>query len=774
MISLITLLFSCSNETKEGDINDTGRTEERSADFSISIGVESVTVLNAPPSSPVTLYDNNDTPLVTLISDEYGQAHFAYIPDEHITLDPSNFEGVSLQNGSVLQSGPGYYIQNESTEPPLWSGTFSVLHIEDVPDPSFYDSQTISGVHHSVLTGSDGDPEDGYQYIEMRDGVLLSAMVRFPDPLLYGEGPYPTVIEYSGYSPSRSDRMDAGTLISNALGFATVSVNMRGSGCSGGVFDVFNPAQHADGYDLVEIVARQEWVLHNHVGMVGLSYPGISQLYVASTKPPSLAAIIPLSTIADAWEMQWPGGIYNKGFTRQWVEARENQAQVGGSSWVSARIEQGDETCSRNLKLSHHSVDFETFLRGLPMRPEDANARDLNQLVAEISCPVFYGGAFQDEQTGAQFGKMLSNFSNTDQLRVMISNGRHPDGFAPNAVFQWFEFLEFHLSKRIPQINPAVRIGAQSQFGDVFGMTNSTFPDDRFLDFDDYESALASYKAEPIVHVGFENGAGSAEVGAPVFRFQKTFNVWPPTEYEEIQWFLGSQAAMTPQKEETSGIDLWMHDAEASEINFFGSSGYQVLTLLWDLDWTRFSEGHVSSYRSDVFTEPVILSAPGILNLWVRSPVDEIMIQATLTEIRPDDMEVYIQSGWLRVGHTAEESGLLLLRDYDGENFRPPIIDEWTQAQIEIPSFAHPMRAGSRLQLSISSPGRDHGTWQFETPNYEENPTFQLGYGGDLDSNMRLRILPNIEIPEEYPPCTGLRGQPCRSFLEVPNQSLEE
>ena len=43
-----------------------------------------------------------------------------------------------------------------------------------------------------------------------------------------------------------------GSRIANAFGYATVGVNMRGSGCSGGVFDVFNPAQMADGYDVVD------------------------------------------------------------------------------------------------------------------------------------------------------------------------------------------------------------------------------------------------------------------------------------------------------------------------------------------------------------------------------------------------------------------------------------------------------------------------------------------------------------------------------------------
>ena len=120
----------------------------------------------------------------------------------------------------------------------------------------------------------------------MRDGVKLSAMVRFPDSGIYGDGPYPTVVEYSGYGPSNPASEEAGVRLARAFGFATVSVNMRGTGCSGGVFDIFNPAQQADGYDVVEIVGRQSWVKNNKVGMVGLVVPG-TQLYVASTRPPT-------------------------------------------------------------------------------------------------------------------------------------------------------------------------------------------------------------------------------------------------------------------------------------------------------------------------------------------------------------------------------------------------------------------------------------------------------------------------------------------------------
>src|SRR5258706_14420057 len=97
------------------------------------------------------------------------------------------------------------------------------------------------------------------------------------------------------------------------MGFTFVDVNMRGTGCSGGAFDFFEPLQGLDGYDVIETVARQPWVLHNKVGMMGISYGGISQLFVGATNPPSLAGIAPLSVIDNTATTVYPRGVLNTG-----------------------------------------------------------------------------------------------------------------------------------------------------------------------------------------------------------------------------------------------------------------------------------------------------------------------------------------------------------------------------------------------------------------------------------------------------------------------------
>ena len=159
-------------------------------------------------------------------------------------------------------------------------------------------------------------------------------------------------IEYSGYSPRIRQSPQPSTLISRAFGFATVGVNIRGTGCSGGAFQFFETLQSTDGYDVIETIAAQPWVAHGKVGMVGISYPGISQLFTAATQPPHLAAIAPLSVIADTGRGTLrPGGIFNDGFAPSWASDRSTTpkaAPASGQGWAGDRIRGGDTVCASN------------------------------------------------------------------------------------------------------------------------------------------------------------------------------------------------------------------------------------------------------------------------------------------------------------------------------------------------------------------------------------------------------------------------------------------
>ena len=71
-----------------------------------------------------------------------------------------------------------------------------------------------------------------------------------------GAGPVPDGRRVRGLRLRRSCRRpERIAQVAQALGFAVVDVNMRGTGCSGGAFDYFEALQGLDGYDVIETVA---------------------------------------------------------------------------------------------------------------------------------------------------------------------------------------------------------------------------------------------------------------------------------------------------------------------------------------------------------------------------------------------------------------------------------------------------------------------------------------------------------------------------------------
>ncbi|MFP5219294.1 MAG: CocE/NonD family hydrolase [Actinomycetes bacterium] len=250
-------------------------------------------------------------------------------------------------------------------------------------------------------------------YIEMSDGVGLRYTVFLPD----GEGPFPVLLQYSGYGAG-TDPYDNGLAEFGARmrdqGFAVLGVNVRGTGCSEGEFDLFTPLWSTDGAAVVEWAATQPWST-GKVGMVGASFPGISQLMVASQQPPSLAAIAPAVPITDLYrDVGYPGGLYNHTFANFFTAVQKT-----GTAAVPAETAAGDSRCAgavpsqnqpdRIIALQgpqHPYADDELFERFLPPRGRgrdrraDAVAVELAGRAARRACHLCAGGARRPAHLG--------------------------------------------------------------------------------------------------------------------------------------------------------------------------------------------------------------------------------------------------------------------------------------------------------------------------------------------------------------------------------------
>jgi predicted acyl esterase len=728
----------------------------------ITGGVETLTVTGAAPGQRLRVDDPSGSTLVTLVADAAGNAHLAYVPPGGGDLDGEDALARAMSAGDTL--APGHYrVVDDATGDEV--GSARVLAVDDHPDPSLYDQEL---------------PE-GFGYLTVRDGVRLSVMVRFPNADLYGPGPWPTVVEYSGYSPSDPDEPQPGTLLANLLGFAVVGVNMRGTGCSGGVFDVFSPAQAADGYDVVETVARQPWVLHGHVGMVGLSYPGISQLYVASTRPPHLAAITPLSVIDDLWRQQWPGGTYNSGFTRAWLAARDVQTAQGGQAWDRRRIEAGDTVAEENQRIRTQNFDFERFGRALENFRPALEARRVAGLVDRIEVPVYLTGAWQDEQTGSRFALMLGDFASTPSARFVLFNGHHPDGYSPMVILRWYEFLCFHVARRIPRVPELIRTFAPLQFAEVFGYEAVLEPDRFDHHGDDFDAALAEYLGEPPVRVLFESGAGHEVPGATAHRYEVELPSFPPPGVVAQHWYLGPDGTLADRPPAEEGADRYLDDPDAGERAY-------AAELLGDLnrftrpqvpiDWTPFDDAHRAAYETAPLERPLAIAGAGHLDLWLRPGSTDCSVQVTLTEVRPDGVEQRVQCGWHRPVHRVEdpERSDDLRVDYTflPEHRHDLTPGEWIRFRVPLHPVAHVFRAGSRLRIAVSTPGRDHPFWCFDNP-VTPGAGHLVGRGGEHASAL---VLPHWvddgpDHPEEHPPAGSLRGQPTRPAAPIRNTAAD-
>jgi len=660
-----------------------------------------------------------------------------------------------------LTSGEQYTVRADDGSPPVVTRP---LRFEDLPHPSLYQRQTLRA---------------GFQYIQTRDGTLLAAMVRMPA----GPGPFPTVVEYSGYAVADPERTEPTSLLAGVLGYATVGVNMRGSGCSGGVMDLFDLPTTADGYDVIETVAAQPWVLGGKVGMIGISFSGISQLFVGGARPPHLAAIAPLSVIASIYDSPgYPGGIFNNGFAQSWLRDRANDARPapeGGQGWAVKRVRNGDAVCLANQGLRLQTEDPLEAARMRPYyTPEIMDRRSPGTWVRDIKVPMLFSSTWQDEQTGGGFASMLSSLPRRPDVKINLLNGVHASTLESEVLWRWHAFLEIYVAGRVPDqrfLTTIAPVVSQQILG--AGTPAPPLPANRFTDITDLATARALFESDPYVRVLFENGAGSATPGLPAPTFEVGFSRWPAREAKATPWWLGPNGTLTPLHPRTGddGVDAYYPDPAARPQQTLPGDGQsESWAIMPPYDWRPFADGTAVAYATAPLAGDVTIVGPGSVDLWIRSTADDTDLQVTLTEIRPDGLETYVQNGWLRASH--RKLGRHKSTAFDPhhthlERDARPLLDDdrFTKVRVGLLAAAHVFRKGSRIRIGIAAPGGDRTRWRFDTPATNGTVLNEVARGRAYPSRLVLAVVPDIEAPPELPPCPGLRGQPCRTWVPATN-----
>lgn len=618
-----------------------------------------------------------------------------------------------------------------------------------------------SGAVYGDYRHGDTQLGDGFSYVPTRDGTLLSAFVSLPGPA--DQGPYPTLVEYSGYEPSRPDADDPGRLLITTLGYALVQVNVRGTGCSGGSFDAFEPVQGVDGYDVVETVAAQDW--SGRVGMYGVSYPGIMQLQVAATRPPSLAAIAPLSVLDDVTSVLLPGGVYNDGFGEAWTRRVSEGAMAFGQGWEQARVDGGDEVCGRNQELRVHNPDLIERIRSEPFATDLTIARSPIGYADQIDVPVFLAGSWQDEQTGGRWPALIDELSSVPTLRVVLFNGLHGDSIAPEVLAAVTEFYDLHLEDPVPGADPitsfAIGAGLASFYGEVLPVSFTRF------DPADAASLRADYAAEDPIRVLFELGADRPNL--PVSSFSASFEQWPPEDVEPTSFALSRAGDGFALVEEGGDANIaagtWSFTTapDAGDVTT-SDDDQRIYTNDPNWNWPSADPANRVLATSEPLVEDLVTIGPASADLWISADATDAEIEVTVSELAPNGSETYVQNGWLRLSRRAlsddstELRPVITGRAADVEPLLPG--GEPVLARVEILPFAHVFRAGSRIRLTVDTPGASRPEWRFEVAEQPVEVTVHTS--DDTVSRLTLPVLPGVGAPTDRPDCGTLRAQPCR------------
>jgi putative CocE/NonD family hydrolase len=271
----------------------------------------------------------------------------------------------------------------------------------------------------------------------------------------------------------------------------------------------------------------------------------------------------------------------------------------------------------------------------------------------------------------------------------------------------------------------------------------------------------------------FDDGADPGHPGAPIPSFEHSFDTWPIPGTVATRWFFADGGALTADPPAEDGADSFAYDAtNAQTTTFHGSNGNDIWLSLPPWDWKPLVAGKAVAYATEPLAEDTVMIGSASVDVWFKADAPDVDLQFTLSEIRPDGQEVYVQNGWGRASRrkldalqSTELRPVATGTEADVE-FLPPGSD-YVFGRAEIFPFAHAFRAGSRVRISIEPPGGDRPLWQFQALDLQA--TVDIARSAVHPSSIVLPVIPNVEVPTGLPPCPGLRGQPCRPYVALTN-----
>jgi putative CocE/NonD family hydrolase len=565
-------------------------------------------------------------------------------------------------------------------------------------------------------------------YVTVSDGEEI--FVRAFLPRDYTEGKrYPVLFTMEGYGGAGGQ--NDSTYNHNHAGYVLVAASLRGTGCSSGQLDLFDPRSSQDGAELISNwLPTQPWYDQaKGVGIFGHSYAGLTGFLVAAQQPAGLKAVAVSGLIDDFYRgILYPGGVPNPGFPILWGAGVRPllEHQANGDEL------QNDQHCRENW-ADHAGTHWANPVNLLDTygnreaKPESwAIQRGLMTHVANINVPIQLGQQYQDEQTGPRGGHVLwEHIPQGVPKRFVVSTGRH---------------------------NPNDPKGTKKDWLDCWILQNGE-PTGKCADvLDENKRVLAYFESK---------GSDRLEplVGGD----------WPLPQTKWSRYFLNADGSLTGAPAADGAVTYASTGTGrqmSGDIGTYGQGGWGDVL---------YRDGLPDTARYELpFGEDTALAGPAVVDLHATATSADVDFFVEVLDVDlATGATTFVQRGLQRASfRETDDSRAARIKQgpMRGEIYRPyrdfigpePIVPgEAYRYQIEVFPFGHVFRAGHAMVVQIHAPPANDpiSTWAYE-PNQASVVT--ILQDSEHRSSILLPFLPGLPaMRSPAPDCGEIDGEVC-------------
>ncbi len=405
---------------------------------------------------------------------------------------------------------------------------------------------------------------------------------------------------------------------------------------------------------------------------------------------------------------------------------------------------------------------------------------------------------WEDEQTGGHCAALVSHFTGTKHKWFNFTNGAHIDSLDPVTYNHWYDFLELYVAHQAPMLNASKNQAAspliyQAAFG-TSDPQNDTFPSDPIQKTPSYAMAKKEFEKIPEVRILFDNGAGKSpngqsQVGDPYPGFTHYFKSLPIPGTKAGWWYFGSGGKLAAAPPSKRGANSYTSNPKALPLNDYKGNtetgGLWGNASQWTWNWQQNPAGTAVSYVSAPLKKDTTVVGAGAVHVWIKASAPNVDLQATVSEVRPDHKETFVQDGWLRADERKLATGAnnifkqrsTLLAPIPSElpsDVRPLPKGKFSEVVIPLYYEGHVYRKGSRIRVTIAAPNGTQPIWSFShpAPPLGKTTKVSVAFSKSMPSALVLPVI-NMKVPTGLPPCPGLRNEPCRPYVAIHNHTAK-